>query len=272
LSGQPSDRPFLRHVSEAIGYLRLPTFSKDNSEIIDRERAGWEKPNGKEKVLIIDLRGNDGGDAAFDALDGWVSSQDLKSLSKGNRRVGNSCLYPPLRWGYTSMSSANLKPPLTASMQGELQGALDALFSKDDPACPAQFREERAKRHYKDRSGGAKPRLGKPTIMVVVDNECGSDCEYMTHILANLPETVVVGVNTFGVMQYIQPGYSALPNTRLPFRVALGTSDVYGDNRSVDGYGLDVDVLISGAAGWSRDGLLALAQLLSQPATAAASP
>jgi hypothetical protein len=53
-----------------------------------------------------------------------------------------------------------------------------------------------------------------------------------------------VGVNTYGVCQMIQPGYSVLPQTGLRYRIALGRSDPYGDNRSVDGYGLDVDVVL----------------------------
>ena len=53
--------------------------------------------------------------------------------------------------------------------------------------------------------------------MVLVNNGVGSDGEYMQAMLASLPEA----------------GYSVLPQTRLPFRIALGTSDVYGDNRSI---------------------------------------
>jgi hypothetical protein len=63
-------------------------------------------------------------------------------------------------------------------------------------------------------------------------------------MLASLPETIVAGTNTFGVCQLIQPGYSVLPHTGLSYRIALGRSDYYGDNRSVDGYGLDVDVVL----------------------------
>lgn len=42
----------------------------------------------------------------------------------------------------------------------------------------------------------------------------------------------------------IQPGYSVLPHTGLTYRIALGVSNLYGDTRSVDGYGLDVDVVL----------------------------
>ena len=261
LSRQPKDRPFLRHLSERVAYLRLPSFVKANSEIIARERASWEKPNGKEQALIVDLRGNDGGDAAFEALEGWVAGDDIKVNRRFTKRAGASCLFPALRWGYAASSSWGLKPPLSDSMRKDFQSSVDVLFQPDDPACPAKFEEHRAARNYRE-PRAVRPRKGKPLVMVVVDHECGSDCELMTMTLGKLPEAVVVGVNTAGVMQYIQPGFSVLPNTRLPYRVALGTSDAYGDNRSTDGIGLDVDVILDGESAWRKEGLLRLAEAL----------
>jgi hypothetical protein len=103
---------------------------------------------------------------------------------------------------------------------------------------------------------------GHLRVLALVDNGCGSDCEYMTLLLSSLPETVIVGSNTFGVAQFIQPGYSVLPHTRLPFRVALGMSDGYGDNRSFDGYGYDVDFLLTTQEDQSRQNILALARYI----------
>jgi Peptidase family S41 len=263
LAPRALDRPHLRHLTPELAYLRLPAFTKENTEIIERERSRWDRPSGKERVLIVDLRGNEGGDAAFSALDGWVDPGELEAASDFNQRSGASCLYHPLRWGYTSASSTDLRPPLTPLMRGELQSSLDVLFAADDTTCTPRFKTVSTGRAYKDRTAAGQARKGKPLLMLVVDGECGSDCEFMTFTLAKLSETVVVGVNTYGVMQYIQPGYSVLPNTRLPFRVALGTSDIYGDNRSADGYGLDVDVLINGPGAWSRAGILRLAALLA---------
>jgi C-terminal processing protease CtpA/Prc len=256
LVGQAEDGPALKHVGDDVAVLRLPTFSKQNGEIIARERDRWDRPNGHEKALVVDLRGNDGGDAAFGALTGWIAPDDLGRIQKFERRVGASCLYPALRWGYASLSSYNLAPPLPDELAKGLSGEIQHLFDKDDPACPARFKVERDPHPYGAPRG--KPRQGKPRVVVLVDGGCGSDCEYMTWALARLPEAVVVGLNTFGVAEYIQPGYSVLPNTRLPFRVALGTAPVYGDGRSVDGYGLDVDVLVDGADAWTKESILKL--------------
>lgn len=260
LTGQGTDRPTLRHLNEQVAYLRLPTFSKANGEIVRKEMGSWEKPTGRETALVIDLRSNDGGDAAFNALAGWISFDALKEAVAFTKRQGDSCLYPALRWGYGMMSSTGLTS-LTPELRGGLQSGLDDLLKPSPPACPASFVSLSARRHYTTRTAPTRPRPGSPRLVLLVNGGCGSDCEIMVYALRKLPGTVVAGANTYGVAQYIQPGYSALPNTQLPFRVALGTSDLYGDDRSVDGHGLDVDVLLDGPESTSRDALLRLAAL-----------
>jgi hypothetical protein len=54
------DEPSFRAVSEAISYLRLPTFNKLNGERLRALLAGLPKSAGSEKLLIVDLRGNGG--------------------------------------------------------------------------------------------------------------------------------------------------------------------------------------------------------------------
>ncbi len=110
-----------------------------------------------------------------------------------------------------------------------------------------------------------QPPAGKPRLLVLVDNECGSDCEFMAYLLAAESGSVIAGENTFGVGQFIQPGYFILPHTRLQFRLALGMSDFYGDGRSVDGYGLDVDVVLPSEEAQGGPAILRLAgRLLEQ--------
>jgi hypothetical protein len=53
-----------------------------------------------------------------------------------------------------------------------------------------------------------------------------------------------------------------LPQTRLPFRVALGTADHYGDGRSFDGYGFDVDIVLAEKKDQSGEAILRLAERL----------
>ena len=51
----------------------------------------------------------------------------------------------------------------------------------------------------------------------------------------------------------------------MQFRIALGMSDFYGDGRSVDGYGLDVDVVLPSEEAQGGPAILRLAgRLLEQ--------
>jgi hypothetical protein len=64
-------------------------------------------------------------------------------------------------------------------------------------------------------------------------------------------------------MGFTQPGYFVLPHSRVPFRIALSRTDAYGDGRSVDGYGIAVDILLPTARSQAKPALLALAKLLA---------
>jgi hypothetical protein len=49
----------------------------------------------------------------------------------------------------------------------------------------------------------------------------------------------------------------------LPFRIAMGMSDDYGDGRSFDGYGLDVDIVLDTEESQGATAILRLAQTLA---------
>ncbi|MGO8970169.1 MAG: S41 family peptidase [Myxococcaceae bacterium] len=260
LSGATRDHPFLVRLAPGVAYLRLPTFTKENAVDIEEHLSSWAPPMAQDRILIVDLRDNGGGDAAVQALAGWVELQRLKPAFHGTTHRSASCLYPALRWGYTAITSRHLLPPLPPGIVEGLQEALDPLFLPFEPGCPRRTEDEKGEWNY------AMHRLAPPgavqghrRILVLVNNGCGSDCEFMTYLLASLPETVVAGSNTYGVAQYIQPGYAVLPHTRLAFRIALGTSDLFGDGRSVDGHGLDVDVLLDSEASLAPASILRLA-------------
>jgi hypothetical protein len=257
LSQSEKDVPLFRSISPRIGYLRFPTFSKPNVELIRKLEPEVRARTHNEELLIVDLRGNGGGDMRIDAVGNWVPLRHVD----GARRVGASCLYPALRWGYTQVSSSNVKPPISNALRGNMQRSLGNLMQKDDPACPAKFNETVAKWGFTQHKYPSKPH-GKTRLLVLIDNWCGSDCEGAVIGLASVPGTVIAGVNTFGVAQFIQPGYFVLPQTRLPFRVALGTADHYGDGRSFDGYGFDVDIVLAEKKDQSGEAILRLAERL----------
>jgi len=260
LAQTEKDVPSFRSITPQIGYIRFPTFSKANVERIMKLEETLKGLKHDEELLIVDLRDNGGGDNRIEAINNWVTIPPVEF----KMRVGASCLYPPLRWGYTQVTAGGLKPPISESLRRNLQSGFDALFQDDAPGCPAKFVERASTWDYVQHQYPAKP-AGKARLLTLVDDGCGSDCEYAAMLIAAVPGSVIAGVNTFGVGQFIQPGYFVLPNTRLAFRVALGTSDTYGDGRSFDGYGLDVDIVLATQKDQSPESIVALAGRLLAP-------
>lgn len=255
LAQTEDDAPAFRSISPKIAYLRLPTFSKRN---VDRivELEGKVASAGEE-LLIVDLRSNTGGDARIRALDRWVKIPRTEART----RMSASCLYAPLRWGYMQASSKDLRPPFSDWTRGALREWFDPMLKESPAGCPAKVEEHAGNWGYL-RHKYPSPTKGKTRVLALVDNFCGSDCEMAVQSIAAVPGSVVAGVNTWGIAQFARPGYTVLPNTRMVFRIALGYIDHYGDGRSFDGYGFDVDILLPRQEDMSPAGILALAARL----------
>jgi hypothetical protein len=255
------ERPTIRSLSPDVTYVRLPDMTPAVYTHVEEDRPSWPRPTGAEKALIVDLRGNGGYSAGLglDVLRDWVPRSQLPPADAIGARVGTSCLAAALTWNRDRrVMTANASERTHAALQREL----DALGLEPTEGCPRETRETTGGVQY--RAHHLRERLPGRRIVALVDNGCGSDCELITVMLASLPETVVVGVNTAGVGQFIQPGYALLPRTGLPFRIALGQSDMYGDGRSFDGYGLDVDVVLPHPEAWGDADLLRLAEELAK--------
>ena len=259
MSGTAGDEPLYRQAAPGIGYLRLPTFSKTNTELFRKLLPALPESAGHEKLLIVDLRRNFGGDNVVAQLSRWVDPEAIRDVMRFGQDEPKSCLYDALRWGYMQYTMLPLKPPVSAELRQTIQRGLDALYAPSPAGCPVTVEKVRSEWNYKRHQFPPEARPGKPRLLLLVDNFCGSDCEFTTYVLASVPGSIIVGENTFGVCQFIQPGYCILPHSRVPFRIALGRSDLYGDGRSVDGYGLDVDMVLADQASQRPAAILKLA-------------
>jgi Peptidase family S41 len=256
-----SAKPEVRRLSDQVVYARVPSMVPEVYADLERRAPAWPKPTGQETLLLVDLRGNGGGDVGYGlrVLSDWVDQRRLVKLDQLGTRVTSSCLYAPLKWGFLRFFFGGSARALPRDEVEALQRGLDALLAPARPGCPREVTETPRSWAYTEH----RLARGAPGLRVVVwtDSGCGSDCEALALQLASLPEAVLVGANTLGVGQFTQPGYGLLPHVRLPYRIALGESDVYGDRRSFDGYGLDVDVVLS-RGDWSLERVEQLAHLL----------
>jgi hypothetical protein len=259
----PAQHPVYQSLGDGIAYLRLPTFTDANNEAL---RAALSKaPDlGKERLVIFDLRGNDGGNAPSDILTNWFAESAIEQAGSMSQSGTTSCFASALFFGLQQQLSSGLKPPLSTPLQQALQSIVDSLNGDATPNCAVQPQKKTGEHQLRDRQFTVKPQAqGQTRVVALVDSGCGSDCEYMTYILGGLPDTVIAGTSTFGIMGFTQPGYFVLPHSRVPFRLALSRSDAYGDGRSVDGYGIAVDVLLPTVQSQSQASLSALARLLA---------
>ena len=240
------DQVRIQRLGEGIVYARLPTFEPPYYEHASRE--GWPRRRPDDRVLIVDLRDNGGGAAGYglQTLRGWIDEKQMVSFDQIGKSLASSCLYPALKWNQGL---------------GDGQWWLDRMAQPYPLGCPRTVETTPPRWTYLQHRFQPKP--GDLRIVAVVNSGCASDCELMLELLASLPETLIVGANTYGMSQFIQPGYSILPRTGLEYRIALGTSNIYGDNRSLDGYGLDVDVVLSEVDALKPQQLRGLAQVVA---------
>src|SRR5205085_2151055 len=134
LAKTETDVPTYRSISPQIGYIRFPSFGKPAVELIIKLEATLKDLKPTEELMIVDLRGNDGGDEHLNALTHWVKLPNVR----GKMRIAASCLYPALRWGYNQISSMRLKPPISDGTRGVLQRSLNDLLKDDTPGCPSK--------------------------------------------------------------------------------------------------------------------------------------
>src|SRR5205807_10552209 len=71
LAKTETDVPTYRSLSPQIGYIRFPSFSKSAVELTLKLEAALKDIKPTEQLLIVDLRGNGGGDERLQALSHW---------------------------------------------------------------------------------------------------------------------------------------------------------------------------------------------------------
>lgn len=256
--------PSYELLGSGVAYIRMPSFSEAGDDAL---RAVLSKVGtlGKEQVVLLDLRGNDGGSAPLDLLTTWFAGGAVEEAAMPPDRISTtSCFKTALDFNLSQQLLASVKTPVSAALSQRIQLLVDQVAKTAPDACAVKPDIEHAQGDTPPhRFTFNRTSTDEPRIIAIVDSKCASDCEGMAIVLSHLPNTVIVGESTYGIIGFTQPGYFVLPNSRVPFRLATSRTDPYGDGRSVDGYGFSVDVLLPTAASQKRSSLLALAHALS---------
>lgn len=260
LSGGQKGLALYHTVAPGIGYLRLASFVDAGNQALAKLLPKLPASAGHEKVLIVDLRGNGGGSAPLGSLSRWVPVDKItRKMSKTRKR---SCLFPGLWFNLGQMLGFRMKPPGSDGFRQTMKVYAKGLSAPPVTTCPVSFKTTRGQWAYTDHHFARHWHGSRPRLLLLVDNMCGSDCEGMIWYLAQLPGTVIAGQNTYGLIGFTQPGEFMLPHTHVFFGVATSYIDAYGDGRSANAYGLDVDVVLPAQADWRKSSILALARAL----------
>jgi hypothetical protein len=250
-----------RRLNAEVGYVRIPTLTYLLAQQL-RGDAAWLDPDARKMpVIVFDLRGNQGGaaDLVFFLLQRLIGWQSIETALSFSMRIKDSCLARALTWGFAQVNLKDCRGPVPDPVRTALQQALDAVMAPSLPGCRVHFHTLTAKWTYGEHRFPSAPLPGQPRIIALTDNACGSDGEFLVYLLASLAGSVVAGVNTAGVAGFARPGHFILPNTGVPFRLATAQADLYGDQRSFEGYGLIPDIILDVDEPLGDDHLIALA-------------
>lgn len=268
LAQTPKDAPSYRRVSPEVGYLRMPTMTATHEvEYRKLESDIGRLSDGREKVLIVDARQNGGGSLFLKTLMRWF---DPKTMMQNASRIiyrqtnKQSCFANTLGWGYLAGSGTMDHPELVKDFAEFAQTLVDA----PDALCKTEFATKEVPKGQRlvlvNRRFDAKAPRQTPIVLLVIDHGCGSNCEALTGVLASYPQTLIAGVNTFGVGEFGGVGDVMLPRTRTRFRIATNYNEIYEDGRSFEGYGIKPDVLLNTETLNSPEFLIRFAEALAK--------
>jgi hypothetical protein len=172
----------IERIGDGIIYARLPTFNWQNYEGVSQQ--GWAQRQPGDRLLIVDMRGNGGGDAGYGLwiLKNWIDEKRVVPWENIGTQITSSCIYAPLTWNREMQSHNHL-----------LQKLIDQMAEPYPSGCPRTVETNPAKWTYLQHH--FNPRVGDMRIIALVDSGCASDCEWMTEMLASLPETIVAPAN-----------------------------------------------------------------------------
>ncbi len=225
-----------KQLDTQTAYIRIPTFYNNDSKI-EKLVATNDKAIRNSKYLIIDLRGNGGGNSGWSNLLPYVMtdpiSQDsvMLRVSPDNVRLRRS----ELEYFVTQPLPGEMKKYYTDELVARLKKAYDEL-----PSSKATFYPVPSLTIPVDAV------LQKPEkVALITDGLCGSSAEYFFHLLKQSRKTTRYGSNTVGMMDYEGPtSRTPLPCNEMVLMIPIAKS-AWTDQAPIDLTGFKPDVMIN---------------------------
>lgn len=223
-------------IDSEVSYVKIPTFFNNDSKI-EKLITAHDKEIRSSKYLVVDLRGNGGGNTGWSFLLPYVMTNPIKQDS------------PLLR---VSPDNVKLK-----------QGELEYFVKNPIP--------EEAKKYYPDQYVALLKKvyeelptvkdtfypvpgltipvdavLSSPSkVALITDDLCGSSTEYFFKLMEQSKKTVRYGINTVGMMDYEGPAAATpLPHKQFILMIPVSKSS-WTDKQPIDENGFTPDVKLT---------------------------
>jgi hypothetical protein len=217
-------------------YLRIPTMTSDaRSDIskIKRKKINLNTP------LIVDLRSNKG-----------FGNYELVHLLNKLAGIAGSVDY----FDYFNTKVKKNKYVDTIADNFDLFFTL--LYKTDDKKLDLRRVIKSNLSAKRSKSEKTKKINNKRPVVVLINRFVSSDGEAMVNYIRHFKNHIVIGENTSGSCEFVEPGLLFLPKTKLPLMVPRGFNKLKIDGvRSIDGFGLSPDVYIFGTQ-WGKTSIL----------------
>lgn len=192
-------------------------------------------------AIIIDLRGNSGGDDTMGLnMADYLFGQDaptsiqeiIKSQTPATFAIGANS--PKVRILRLKMKSEPIPPYLEQRLQKDMEKFASALRGElpEEKSVPGRSGKE-----FDRTKAYTKP------IVVLTDHGCASSCESTLETLLLHPQVVSIGENTAGYMHFGNVGLVVLPKSQIMVQMATDFWK-YKDGRFLEGVGYNPKIQV----------------------------
>ncbi len=195
----------------------------------------------KSNGIIIDLRGNGGGDdsmglALADYLYGQDHPSNIDFQIKSKTPETQAMLYNNYQIRILKLKAkGNLIPDYLLKKRDEAKVNYDhAVVNKI---------EEEKVMSTSGPSFNAKKGYNKP-ILILTDRDCASSCESIVEAFEGHPHAITIGTNTGGFCHFGNMGFVVLPSSKINIQMATDYW-VYKDGRFVENIGYPPKIKLS---------------------------
>lgn len=238
----PANSVTLKIIDKKYAYFRIPTMNSANIQqlrtlIIPKDIRNTE-------LLIVDLRNNGGGNC----LGFWEKIVEIAGVQNDISNFNFDLKFK------SNMYSRLMS--LAFSLSGFL---LDRKNTPDNMFEKLRSKSEIYSKNIQNKNVYMKKfRASKKPIVLLVNRYVASDAEALLVMVSTIKNSIIIGENSSGTCEFVQPGVLFLPNTGLQIMIPRGVNnDIPKGQKRIDGIGFSPDLYLSDTS-WDRKSIMNL--------------